>query len=187
MPSDATFEQYREYLVLLGRLQLDEQLAGKVDVSGVVQATMLEAHQQAATWGSLDEEARAAWLRRVFANNLLDEIRRFRAKSRDVSREQSLEQAMEQSASRLNGWLVANQSSPSQRAMRSEQAVRLATALGCLTPPQREAIELHHLKGIPLAEVGEMMKRDKGAIAALIFRGTKRLRELLTAGSEEKI
>ena len=179
MPSDSVLEQYRDYLGLLGRLQLDEQLAGKVDVSGVVQTTMLEAHQQAATWESLDEEARTAWLRRVFANNLLDEIRRFRTQSRDVAREHPLEQAMEQSASRLNGWLVAQQSSPSQKAMRSEQAVRLATALGCLTPPQREAIELHHLKGMPLVEVGRKMGRDKSAVAALIFRGTKRLRELL--------
>lgn len=184
MPSTATLEQYREYLGLLGRLQLDEQLAGKVDVSGVVQTTMLEAHQHSSTWESLDEEARTAWLRRVFANNLLDEIRRFRAKSRDVSREQSLEQAMEQSASRLNVWLAAKQSSPSHRAVRSEEAVRLATALGCLTPPQREAIELHHLKGMQLAEVGKKMGRDKGAVAALIFRGTKRLRELLGEMSE---
>lgn len=179
MPSDSALEQYRDYLGLLGRLQLDEQLAGKVDVSGVVQTTMLEAHQQAAAWESLDDEARTAWLRRVFANNLLDEIRRFRAQSRDVSREKPLEQTMEQSASRVKGWLVTHESSPSQKAMRSEQAVRLATALGCLTPPQREAIELHHLKGMPLADVGKQMKRDKGAIAALIFRGTKRLRELL--------
>ncbi len=182
MPSNAAPEQYREYLGLLGRLQLDEQLAGKVDVSGVVQTTMLEAHQQAAKWESLDEDARTAWLRRVFANNLLDEIRRFRAQARDVSREQSLKQAMEQSASRLNEWLVSNQSSPSQRATRGEQAVRLATALGCLTPPQREAIKLHHLKDMPLAEVGKRMNRDKGAVAALIFRGTKRLRELLGEG-----
>jgi RNA polymerase sigma-70 factor (ECF subfamily) len=179
MPSDETLEQYRDYLALLGRLQLDEQLAGKIDVSGVVQATMLEAYQQAARWESFDKDARTAWLRRVFANNLLDEIRRFRAQSRDVARERSLEQAFEQSASRMNGWLVADQSSPSQAAMRSEQAVRLATALGCLTPSQRAAIELHHLKGIPLAEVGKVMKRDQGAVAALIFRGTKRLRELL--------
>jgi hypothetical protein len=32
---------------------------------------------------------------------------------------------------------------------------------------------------MPLAEVGWRMERDKGAVAALIFRGTKRLRELL--------
>ena len=84
MLSDSLLEQYRDYLSLLGRLQLDEHLAGKVDVSGVVQITMLEAYQQATTWESFDEEARTAWLRRVFANNLLDEIRRFRAQSRDV-------------------------------------------------------------------------------------------------------
>ena len=31
MRSDAGLERYREYLGLLGRLQLDERLAGKVD------------------------------------------------------------------------------------------------------------------------------------------------------------
>ena len=179
MSIDAQLEKYREYLCLLGRMQLDEQLAGKVDVSGVVQTTMLDAHLQTATWKSLEEDARAAWLRRVFANNLLDEIRRFRAKLRDVGREQPLDHTMEESASKLNDWLAAQQSSPSQRVIRNEQAVRLAMALGCLTPPQREAIEFHHLKGLPLAEVGQRMNRDKGAVAALIFRGTKRLRDLL--------
>jgi RNA polymerase sigma-70 factor (subfamily 1) len=174
-----TLEQYREYLGLSGQMQVDQQLAGKVDVSGVVQTTMLEAIQQTTTWETRQEEARLAWLRRIFANNLLDEIRRFRAQSRDVAREVSLDQALEQSASRLDVWLAKQQSSPSQRAVRSEQAVRLAAALHFLTPPQREAIELHHLRGMRLDEVDKRMKRDKGAVAALILRGTKRLRELL--------
>ena len=173
-------EEYREYLGLLGRLQLDEQLAGKVDVSGVVQTTILEAWQQAARWESLEQEARAAWLRRVFANNLLDEIRRFRAQSRDVTREVSLDQALEQSASRLDVMLASEQPSPSARAMHSEQAARLAAALGRLTAAQREAIQLHHLQGMRLADVAERTGRDKGAVAALIFRGTTRLRELLS-------
>lgn len=33
MSAPADFEQYRECLGLLGRMQLDEQLAAKVDVS----------------------------------------------------------------------------------------------------------------------------------------------------------
>lgn len=179
MPPTAYLEEHREYLKLLGRLQLDDQLAGKVDVSGVVQLTLLEAHQQATNWETLGDDLRLAWLRRVFANNLLDEIRRFRTQRRDISRERSLEQAIEHSASHLNWHLLDPKTSPSGKAIRNEQAVRLAKALACLTPAQREAIELHHLQEVPLTDVGQRMNRAEGAVAALIFRGMRRLRELL--------
>ncbi|MEQ8788011.1 MAG: sigma-70 family RNA polymerase sigma factor [Pirellulaceae bacterium] len=172
-------EQFREYLRLLGRMQVDNRLAGKVDISGVVQETLLEAHQQQAAWASLSEEEQMAWIRRAFANNLLDQVRRFRAQSRDISREQPIDQALELSASRINDWLAAEQTSPSQHAIRKEQALRLAKALACLPPVQREAIELHHLQGKTLEETGLQMDRTKGAVAALIYRGTRRLRELL--------
>ncbi len=176
-------EEYREYLGLLGRLQLDEKLAGKVDVSGVVQMTLLEAG--AADWADLSDEARVPWLRRIFANNLLDEVRKFRTQARDVKRERSLEQAMEQSASRLNHWLVSEQSTPSQKAVRAEEELRLAKALACLPAAQRVAIELHHLQGLQLNDIGTRMKRTKGAVAALIYRGTTRLRELLNNERDE--
>ncbi len=177
----AELEEYRDYLGMLGRLQLDERLAGKVDVSGVVQLTLLEAEQN--DWTKIDEDDRVPWLRRIFANNLLDEVRKFRTQARDVEREFSI-QAMEQSASRVNEWLVAGQSSPSQRAIRQEQELRLAKALSCLPSAQREAIELHHLRGLPLDEIGKRMDRNKGAVAALIYRGTTRLRQLLSNAVE---
>ena len=177
-------EKYREYLGLLGRLQLDDQLAGKVDVSGVVQITVLEAFE--AGWDSLREEERLPWLRRVFANNLLDEIRKFRTAARDVRREQSIESEMEQSASKLSHWLNAEQSTPSQKAIRDEEELRLATAMACLPESQRQAIELHHFKGWPLEKVGERLNRNKGAVAALIFRGTQKLRELLLRDQDDR-
>jgi len=170
-------EDFRDYLGLLGRLQLNDKLAGKVDVSGVVQITLLEAHQQG--WSELTEEERVPWLRKVFANNLLDEIRKFRTQGRDVDRERSIQQSLENSASRLNDWLAAEQSSPSRKLMRNEDSIRLAKALACLTSEQREAIELHHLKGLSLEKIGRRMHRKKGAVAGLIFRGKQRLQELL--------
>lgn len=178
MPDRAQeLEDYREYLGLLGRLQLNDQLTGKVDVSGVVQVTLLEAHLQG--WSELSAAERLPWLRRVFANNLLDEIRKVRTQGRDATREKSLQQSLEDSASRLNDWLAAEQSSPSLRLMRSDDSIRLAKALACLTAEQREAIELHHMRGMSLEEIGNRMSRKKGAVAGLIFRGKQRLQELL--------
>mgnify|MGYP006908297225 FL=1 len=90
---------------MLGRIQLSADLAGKVDVSGVVQVTLMEVH--GGNWDELPEQERVSWLRRVFANNLLDEIRKFRTQARDVNREQSLQAAMEQSALRGNQGLAS--------------------------------------------------------------------------------
>ena len=55
------------------------------------------------------------------------------------------------SASRVEQWQAAEQSSPSQRASRHEQLVRLAAALARLQADQREAVELHNLKGHTVA------------------------------------
>lgn len=176
---DEGLERFREYLCLLARLQLDPRLHGKVDPSGVVQQTLLEAHQAMGRFQAGGDANQAAWLRRILANNLKDEVRKFSAQARDVARERSLPAAIEQSSQRIESWLAADQSSPSQHAMRHEQLFRLTEALTRLPEDQRQAVELHHLKGLPLAAVAERLQRSKGAVAALLFRGLKRLRELL--------
>jgi RNA polymerase sigma-70 factor (ECF subfamily) len=171
-------ERYRDYLCLLARLQLDARLRAKVDLSGVVQQTLLEAHQALGRIGPKGEGLQAAWLRQLLANNLRDEVRKFLTQARDIERERSLERALGEASSRLE-WFAAAQSSPSQQAVRNEELLALAAALARLPADQREAVELHHLKGQPLAEVAQQMSRSKGAVAALLFRGLKRLRELM--------
>src|SRR5262249_38989406 len=148
-------------------------------LSGVVQQTLLEAHRSLGRLAAGDTPLRAAWLRQILANNLRDEVRKLGTAARDVDRERSLEAALEQSSSRLEGWLAADQSSPSQQAMRQERMLALAAALARLPDDQRRAVELHHLKGCPLADVAWQLGRSKGAVAALLFRGLRKLRELL--------
>lgn len=176
-PAD-DLENHRTYLHLLARLQLDAALQGKVDLSGVVQQTLLEAHQQARRLTGRRPDEQRAWLCRILANNLLDEVRKFRTQGRDVGREESLA-AIEASSARIESWLAANQSSPSQQAMRNEQLLALAQALAQLPDEQRRALELHHWQGLPLKDVAARMKRTKGAVAALLFRGMQKLKALL--------
>jgi RNA polymerase sigma-70 factor (ECF subfamily) len=172
-------ERFRDYLGLLARLQLDARLRGKVDLSGVVQQTLLEAHQALTHVADRGEAIQAAWLRQILANNLRDEIRKFATGARDVDREQPLEAALDRSSAQLGAWLATNESSPSQRAVRHEELLRLAAALARLPEDQRQAVELHHLQGLPLADVAKELGRSKGAVAQLLFRGLNKLRELL--------
>jgi RNA polymerase sigma-70 factor (ECF subfamily) len=172
-------ERFWEYLHLLGRLQLDARWQGKVDLSGVVQQTLLEAHQ---AWEQLrfwDEDRQAAWLRRALAHNLTDEVRKLGTARRDIGLEHSLDQALEESSARLEAWLEDTGSSPNQRAERNEQLLALAAALAELPPDQRTAVEQRHLHGCSLEVVAKRMDRSKEAVAKLLFRGLKRLREAL--------
>ncbi len=172
-------EEYREYLLLLGRLQLAPAIAIKVDLSGVVQQTIWEAGRSPAPAG--DDEARLAWLRKLLANNLRDEIRKLTAARRDVRRERSFEVDLGASSARLCGVLASRDSSPSTTAIRAEELNRLAKAVAALPDDQRLAIELHHLKQESLAEVSRQLGRTKEATASLLYRALKKLRQNLEA------
>jgi RNA polymerase sigma-70 factor (ECF subfamily) len=175
----ARLEQFRTYLGLLARLQLDTRLKGKVDLSGVVQQTLWEAHRFLQEKPPAGDGELAALLRRLLANNLADEVRRWHADKRDVDRERSLEQALHASSARLEQFLAADQSSPSEKAQRNEELLRLARSLEQLAEPQREAVELHYLQGWPLAEIAERMGKTKPAVAGLLHRGLEKLRDHL--------
>ena len=172
-------EKFRDYLRLLARLHLDPRLQGKLDPSGVVQQTLLEAHQALEQLRAMDDGRQAAWLRRALANNLTDEVRRLGRASRNVLLERSLESALESSSSRLENWLATEQASPGEQAMRNEQLLRLADALTQLPHDQRIAVEGHHLQGRPLADIALELARSRGAVGALLLRAMKKLRGLL--------
>jgi RNA polymerase sigma-70 factor (ECF subfamily) len=177
-------EAYVDYLKLLARLQWTPLLYGKLEASDVVQQTVLQAHANRGQFRGQTEEEWLGWLRAILANVLAGSLRAYGTGARDLRRERSLDARLEESASRVEAWLIAEQSSPSQRVSRHEQLVRLAAALAKLPVDQQEAVELHHLRGHTVAEVGERMGRTRPAAMGLIYRGLKRLRELLDEESE---
>jgi RNA polymerase sigma-70 factor, ECF subfamily len=172
-------EDYRKYLLLLVRLQMGPRLRAKVDASDVVQQAILHAHERRAQFRGATEGEWQAWLRTILANALAAMVRRYDTQARDPGRERSLEAELEQSSSRLEGLLAADLTSPSERVVRGEELLRLTHALAQLPDDQRRVVELHYLTGLTVADVAAQINRTRPAAVGLLFRGLKRLRELL--------
>ncbi|MBS0263500.1 MAG: sigma-70 family RNA polymerase sigma factor [Planctomycetes bacterium] len=175
-PNDVPdLERFRSYLRLLARLDLDPRLLGKLDLSGVIQETLFEAHRALPDFRGQGDDALLLWLRQILVRNLIDEIRRLRRVKSDVIREEWLDDLSSVAETRL----AAAHSSPRARAIRNEDLLRLARALGELPDDQQTAIVRHHLQGVSLADVAVEMSRTKPAVAGLLHRGMSRLRDLL--------
>jgi RNA polymerase sigma-70 factor (ECF subfamily) len=173
-------ERYRAYLALLARLQIDRRLQGKADPADLVQETFLEAHRGFPRFRGQSEAELAAWLRRILAAVVVDLVRRFlRAKRRDVRLERELAEDVDQSSRVLGQALAAPHSTPSQQAVRREQDVLLAEALGQLPEDYREVLILHHLEGLSHPDIARRMGRTVDSVKNLWARALARLRRSL--------
>jgi RNA polymerase sigma-70 factor (ECF subfamily) len=173
-------ELYRNYLDLLARIQIGRRLRQKVDASDLVQETFLKAHRDFAKFRGQGEAEWVGWLRQILALNLAHLVRRYcGTRRRDVRLELALVDELAQSSHVLDQALVAPQSSPSDQAVRREQAVLLADALGNLPPDYREVIILSHLEGLSFPEVASRMGRSINSVKNLWARALARLRRSL--------
>ena len=172
-------ERYRSYLMLLAEARLERRLRGKLDPCDVVQQTLLHAYQAWSQFRGTSEAELAAWLRQILVRTLLNCMRDFQRAKRDVVRERSLQAALDQSSARLEAWLAAEESSPSQQALRVEQVVQVAEAISRLPEGQRQAVVLYYWQGCSLAEIADNLGRSVPAVAGLLHRGLKQLGQRL--------
>lgn len=175
-------ERFRAYLRLLARLHLDRRLQGKLDASDVVQQTLLEAYRSAHKLQGRSDAEKAAWLRQALAHQMAHAVRDLGRAKRDIARERSLEAALAESSAQLEKWLAAEQSSPSDQAVRQELSIRLAAELEALPEAQREALMLHYWQGWTLPQIAAHLGKSAAAVAGLLQRGLKTLRAQMNTG-----
>ena len=175
-----TLDQFRSYLYLLARANLGRQLQQKIDASDLVQQTLLDAHEKRDQFRGDSDAQLAAWLQQILTNNLADALRHHGRTKRDVARQRSLEVSICGSFQRVDSWLEASLTSPSEQVVKKEEVMQLADAIAELPSAQQNAVILHHLQGLSLAEVAQQLERTEAAVAGLLYRGVKKLHELLS-------
>jgi RNA polymerase sigma-70 factor (ECF subfamily) len=170
-------DRFRDYLKILAEVQFDRGMRAKLDASDVVQHTSLEAFRDFGQFRGGTEGEFAAWLRQILSRNLAGEVRRYKGtQRRDVRLERSLDHGLDASSLALERGLAGEDSSPSQHAIRRENALILADALAKLPKNYRQVIVLRHVKNMPIAEVAAEMDRSTDSVRQLWLRALAKLR-----------
>jgi len=172
-------ELYRNYLRLVARSLIGVALRVKLEPSDLVQETFLKAHRDFSDFAGQSEVELLAWLRRILARSLADQVKHHRRKGRDHRREESLDLLLEQSSLTVQNALANHGSSPSERVSRREQAVLLADAVSNLPADYREVFILRTLEHVPFDQIAVQMSRSVGAVRMLWARALERLDRLM--------
>jgi RNA polymerase sigma-70 factor (ECF subfamily) len=173
-------ERYRNYVGLLVRLQVGRRLRTKVDIDDLLQEIWLEIHRKISLFRGGSEREFLSWARRLIGSILANQVRHYiGTKSRDLRLERALADELDQSSRALNESLIAAHSSPSQQAVRREQAVLLADALQDLPENYREVIILRQLEGLSFPDVARRMGRTEDSVKNVWLRALARLRGML--------
>jgi RNA polymerase sigma-70 factor (ECF subfamily) len=166
--------EWRPYLkAVVGRI-FQGRLAGKEDESDVVQDAVVRGIRRLAQCNGQSPEQTLAWLVAIVRNRALNKLRYWNEQERAVEREQPI------AGGSSNGVaLAAGSSTPSERAIRREEAARLAAAVEQLPPNYREVIRLREFEGLSHAEVAQGMGRWYDVVRQLWVRALKQLRARL--------
>jgi len=168
-------ELYRNYLRLVARSLMGVALRIKLEPSDLIQETFLKAHRDFEGFAGQSEREFVAWLRRILARTLADEVKYQRRKGRDMGRQESLDLLLERSGLAIENALASRATSPSEGASRREQAVLLADAVSQLPPDYREVFILRTLEHVPFDQIAPKMGRSVGAVRMLWARALERL------------
>ena len=178
----ALLERHRDRLRRMVELRLDWRLQARIDASDILQDAFLEIATGLDGYLRCPKLPLFLWLRLVVGQHLATVHRHhLGTQMRDAGREVSLyrDALPAASSAALAGQLLGRQTSPSQAAVRAEQAIRLQEALNTLDPDDREILALRHFEQLTAAETARVFGISEGAAAKRYIRALKRLKQIL--------
>ena len=176
--------RYRERLRRMVELRLDSRLQGRLDVSDILQDSMVDIASQLDDYLNNPRLPFFLWMRLVTGERLARAHRHHLGfKMRDAGREVSLYREALPAASSfaLASMLLGRQSSPSHAAVRAERLVRVQEALNSLDPTDREVLALRHFEQLTPAETAIVLGIRPDAASKRYIRALKRMKDTLAA------
>ena len=172
-------ERFRPLLRLqVRRLQLDPRLRRRFDSSDLVQETLARAVGRADQYRGQTDAEEFRWLQRILRTVALNALEREQAQARDFRREVAVDELITDSSVRVSAFLAVPTPAPDERAARCELLLRLAEGIEGLPPDQRDAVNLRDVHGYRVEEIAVLLGKTEIAVAGLLRRGHRRLREL---------
>jgi RNA polymerase sigma factor (sigma-70 family) len=154
---------------------VDPRLAARIDESAVIQETMMKAIPALRRGRIADLRP---WLNNIMQRALLAAIR----KASRGGLGPSLDAAADESVSRVQLWIAADQTSPSEQLARSEREQHLAQAFARLNEDEWRVVDLCLRKNYSRAQAAQEIGRTPAAVNGLLTRALKKLREDLGGG-----
>jgi RNA polymerase sigma-70 factor (ECF subfamily) len=172
-------ELYRNYLLLLARIEVGRRLQRKVDASDLVQEACLEAHRCFDQFDGTTEAQFLAWLRTILGRRVAKTVRHFiGTQGRDIRQEleNDVTESFDRTGRRLGELAIPRAEHPSQEVLKREQAAVLADALETLPPDYREVMLLRHWEDLTFPQIAERMNRTVDSVQKLWIRALARLK-----------
>ena len=119
----------------------------------------------------LTTEQQLAWLLRVAHNKVIDRYRHLTHLTL-VPLEQSME-------------FIDDALTPEQATERKEAYERLYNSLTLLSPIQQQLIQLRFGKGLPFAEIADILHQTEGSVRKLLVRTLRHLRTIYNENEKE--
>jgi RNA polymerase sigma-70 factor (ECF subfamily) len=173
----ALFEAHWPRLVEIIRHRMDSSLGVRLDAEEIVNAAFLDARRRWTAYRADRKVSEFVWLYRIANDRLIEEWRTATRQRRDIRHNAPWP---ERPSVDLGLRLVAPNTSPTQAAVRGEEAELMRQSLALLREPDREVIMLRGYDDLSFREIGELLEVEENTATVRYVRALKRLKEMWT-------